>query len=88
MQVCTHDTKPLANDSILKSGAYIKVKKCKKSKPPMKGLRDYGEKHLVVTRIHKKKTERVERTLYKRSSGGASERKRARSELESLGKGI
>ena len=64
MQVCTHDTKPLANDSILKSGAYIEVKKCKKikSKPPIKGLRDYGEKHLVAESIHEKKTERVERT--------------------------
>ena len=45
----------------------------------MKGLCDYGEKHLVVKSIHEKRTERMERTLYKRSSsGGASERKRAR----------
>ena len=44
----------------------------------MKGLRDYGEKHLVVKSVHEKRTERMERTLYKRSSGGASERKRAR----------
>ena len=48
----------------------------------MKGLHDYGEKHLVAESIHEKKTEQVERTLYKRSSGGASERKRAKVNLK------
>ena len=49
-----------------------------KVETPMKGLRDYGKEHLVAESIHEKTTELVERTLYKRSSGGASERKRAR----------
>ena len=54
----------------------------------MKGLHDYGEKHLVAERIHEKKNRTSGKDVVQEKQWWCEWKEESQSELESLGKGI